>query len=128
MTGRFTRPALLSGLFRDLFALAALPTSLLHAFQRRLGQRPLLGIHFRAGNETTWSDPARHSLGELDLALSCAAQVEMQLELVDAVSCCLRYPFECCCNFQSAVLILRSCVLVVSDKTNVGRSTLLNLL
>eukprot|EP00434_Breviolum_minutum_P013461 symbB.v1.2.011866.t2/scaffold807.1/size160841/11 len=84
VTGRFTRPALLSGLFRDLFALAALPTSLLHAFQRRLGQRPLLGIHFRAGNETTWSDPGRHSLGELDLALSCAAQVEMQLELVDA--------------------------------------------
>lgn len=80
-TGAFRRTWDLFGLFLDLFGLAELPSAAVLSFQRRLNGRPLLGIHFRAGNETRWSDPARHSLAELDLALSCAAQVERELNL-----------------------------------------------
>ena len=80
-TGAFRRRNLLSGLFLDLFALAEMPTATVLSFQEGLKGRPLLGIHFRAGNESSWSDPARHGLAELDLALSCAAQVERELNL-----------------------------------------------
>ncbi|CAE7946959.1 TONSL [Symbiodinium sp. KB8] len=77
----FARSGLLSGLFLHLFDLAAAPGAIVKDFIRRLGSRPLIGIHFRAGNETTWSDPARHSLSDLDLALTCAAAVESHMAL-----------------------------------------------
>ena len=80
-SGSFARRGLLSGLFVDLFSLAPMPSWVLSQFLRKLQGRKLIGIHFRAGNETTWSDPARHGLGELDLALSCAAEVEGRLKL-----------------------------------------------
>eukprot|EP00438_Fugacium_kawagutii_P029183 Skav223821 [mRNA] locus=scaffold3121:40459:41208:- [translate_table: standard] len=81
---KFIRPGLLSGLFLDLFSLASMPSSLVLDFRRKLGGRKLIGIHFRAGNETTWSDPARHALSDLDLALTCAATVESHLQLQDS--------------------------------------------
>eukprot|EP00913_Durusdinium_trenchii_P000270 g244.t2 len=77
----FARSGLLSGLFLDLFSLAPMPSSLVSNFLRQMQGRQLLGIHFRAGNETTWSDPARHALSDLDLALRCAASVESHLKL-----------------------------------------------
>ncbi|CAJ1344576.1 unnamed protein product [Effrenium voratum] len=77
---RFTRTGLVSGLFRHLFGLGG-AGFWVEAFRRRVAGRRLLGIHFRGGNESTWSDPARHGLWELDAALSCAASVEAQLGL-----------------------------------------------
>ena len=84
MSKQFTRPGLLSGLFLDLFSLASMPRALLLDFRRKLDGRKLIGIHFRAGNETSWSDPARHALSELELALTCAATVENHLNLQDS--------------------------------------------
>ncbi|CAE7350097.1 TONSL [Symbiodinium natans] len=77
----FARAGLLSGLFLHLFTLAQSPGAIVKDFMHRLDGRQLIGIHFRAGNETTWSDPARHSLQEIELALSCAAAVESHMGL-----------------------------------------------
>jgi len=80
----FSRAGLLSGLFLDLFSLAPVATSLLVGFSKQLQGRTLLGIHFRAGNESTWGDPPRHGISDLQQALMCAKGVEESLGLHDA--------------------------------------------
>lgn len=41
--------------------------------------QPFLGIHFRAGNESSWWDPSRHSLDSINSFLDCAKRVEADL-------------------------------------------------
>lgn len=41
--------------------------------------RPYVAIHFRAGNESAWWDPSRHSLETVDSFLECAKKAETEL-------------------------------------------------
>eukprot|EP00928_Gymnodinium_smaydae_P053892 TRINITY_DN37785_c0_g1_i2.p1 TRINITY_DN37785_c0_g1~~TRINITY_DN37785_c0_g1_i2.p1 ORF type:complete len:870 (-),score=123.91 TRINITY_DN37785_c0_g1_i2:26-2635(-) len=74
-------------LHAELFDLLFEPTPLLaqrHAEVKAsalAGRQRLLAVHFRAGDRSPqrWKDPPRHSLGDLEAFLACAASVERQL-------------------------------------------------
>jgi len=77
--GLSPRPKLHALLFRELFRPSAALAQRLAA--RQLPEGPLIGIHFRAGDQMPerWKDPPRHGLDELDEFLDCAEKVQRSM-------------------------------------------------